>query len=431
MATQFLELKDKGGMNPPRLLRIDERTVSLLGDGYAKELGLLPGTEWTLEQTEQGVLWRRVDDNLLKLYVEATNACNLNCRTCVRNVWEESPSMMSDETFARVIEGLKALPSVQAVHFGGYGEPLVHPKIFDMLREVKSLGLRTEMITNGTLLSAEYCDRLVAADLDLLVVSIDGASETTYDGIRLGSDLDVLLKNLKNLAAARYRANKRTPDLGLSFVAMRDNLEDLLTLKRMASQLRASFILVTNLLPHTEDMKEQILYSTLIASTYPLRTGPNRRDPQVIFPPLDRSQQIMEVVRKLSIGRSNVQMPGVDPNRSRNYCRFVREGVAFVRWDGEISPCMPLLHSYPCYVLGRYKRIQSHSFGSLHQRSLPEIWDSQEYRDFRRRVRRFEFAPCIDCGGCELSESNQENCFGDPAPVCGDCLWAQGIIQCP
>ena len=240
-----------------------------------------------------------------------------------------------------------------------------------------------------------------------------------------------MLKNLKNLAAACYRAYKRTPDLGLSFVAMRGNLEELMTLKRMASQLRASFILVTNLLPHTEDMKDQILYSTLIASTYPLKGGPSRRDPQIIFPPLDRDREITEIVRKLSIGRSNVQMPGTDPNSARNYCRFVREGVAFVRWDGEVSPCMPLLHSYPCYVLGRHKHIQSHSFGSIHERSLPEVWDSQAYRDFRKRVRKFEFSPCIDCGGCELSESNQENCFGDPAPVCGDCLWAQGMIQCP
>ncbi|HAM45069.1 MAG TPA: radical SAM protein [Propionibacteriaceae bacterium] len=412
-------------------ITIDESTLSLFQNGTAKSLGLLPGTEWLLEPTETGITWCRVDDNLLKLYIEATNACNLNCQTCVRNVWDERDGMMADETFARVLAGLQELPAVQTVHFGGYGEPLTHPRIFDMIARVKALGLRAEMITNGTLLSEANCERIVASGLDLLVVSIDGAHESTYDTIREGSELNVVLRNLRTLAAARHKLRQRTPDVGISFVAMKDNLEELLLLKRMAPQLRASFIMVTNLLPHTEDMKDQILYSSLVASTYPIRIGESRSDPLVIMPPLDRTPEISEVLRRLSIGRVNVDMPGLDWNAKRNTCRFVREGVAFVRWDGEIAPCMPLLHSYPCYVLGRYKRIVAHSFGSLHARSLGEIWNDDTYRGFRERVKKFEFSPCIDCGGCQLSESNQENCFGDPAPVCGDCLWAQGIVQCP
>jgi MoaA/NifB/PqqE/SkfB family radical SAM enzyme len=239
------------------------------------------------------------------------------------------------------------------------------------------------------------------------------------------------LKNLKNLSGARRRVGKPPPALGLSFVAMKDNLEELLLLKRMAPLVRASFIMVTNLLPHTEDMKEQVLYSTLTASTYPINTGPSLSDPLVHLPPFDRTREAAEIIRRLTVGRGNIRMPGLDWNGVRNYCRFVREGVTFVRWDGEVSPCMALIHSYPCYVLGRPKDMVSHSFGSINERTLAGIWEGQDYRDFRQRVRQFEFSPCIDCGGCELSESNQENCFGDPGPVCGGCLWAQGIIQCP
>jgi len=36
-----------------------------------------------------------------------------------------------------------------------------------------------------------------------------------------------------------------------------------------------------------------------------------------------------------------------------------------------------------------------------------------------------------DCGGCPLSETNGEDCYGNPAPVCGECFWAQGIVLCP
>jgi hypothetical protein len=36
-----------------------------------------------------------------------------------------------------------------------------------------------------------------------------------------------------------------------------------------------------------------------------------------------------------------------------------------------------------------------------------------------------------EANGCNLSETNEEACFGNPFPTCGGCLWAQGVIQCP
>jgi len=63
---------------------------------------------------------------------------------------------------------------------------------------------------------------------------------------------------------------------------------------------------------------------------------------------------------------------------------------------------------------------------------LDEIWNDPEYMGYRERLHNFVFAPCTFCGGCDLSETNEEDCLGnDIFPVCGGCLWAQGIIQCP
>ena len=62
---------------------------------------------------------------------------------------------------------------------------------------------------------------------------------------------------------------------------------------------------------------------------------------------------------------------------------------------------------------------------------LASIWESPRYRAFRQRARSFDFSPCIDCGGCDLREKNEDDCFGSGFPSCGDCLWAAGFIQCP
>ena len=71
------------------------------------------------------------------------------------------------------------------------------------------------------------------------------------------------------------------------------------------------------------------------------------------------------------------------------------------------------------------------SWATSRERTLGDLWLDSDYVSYRERVQSFAFAPCTFCGGCELAEANQEDCLGNPAPVCGGCLWAQGVIQCP
>jgi MoaA/NifB/PqqE/SkfB family radical SAM enzyme len=113
------------------------------------------------------------------------------------------------------------------------------------------------------------------------------------------------------------------------------------------------------------------------------------------------------------------------------YCRFVHDGAAAISWDGAVSPCIPLMHSYPCYVLGRQKTIRRCTLGNLNEEDIITIWDRPEFVHLRSKVLGFEFSPCAECGGCYMAESNEEDCYGNTFPACGDCLWARGIIQCP
>jgi MoaA/NifB/PqqE/SkfB family radical SAM enzyme len=89
------------------------------------------------------------------------------------------------------------------------------------------------------------------------------------------------------------------------------------------------------------------------------------------------------------------------------------------------------MHSHKYYFRKRSKRILGYHPGNVNETSIKDIWDSQEYRSFRARVRKFEFSPCLDCGGCNLRESNETDCADETFPRCGECLWAAGWIQCP
>lgn len=52
-------------------------------------------------------------------------------------------------------------------------------------------------------------------------------------------------------------------------------------------------------------------------------------------------------------------------------------------------------------------------------------------RHTEEMAREFDYAPCLFGGGCAVTETNDEDCYRNPAPVCGECLWAQGIVRCP
>jgi len=108
----------------------------------------------------------------------------------------------------------------------------------------------------------------------------------------------------------------------------------------------------------------------------------------------------------------------------------MERGVTAISWEGNVSPCLPLFHSHMSYVDGRERFSRHYIVGNVAERDLNDLWNVPEYVAFRKRVQEFEFSPCMICGGCNLFKKNEEDCFGNPFPTCGGCLWAQGVIQC-
>lgn len=390
--------------------------------------GVAPGVEFWAEETPDGVVLRRKDPVLRKVYVEPTAACNLSCRTCVRHSWDEPAGTMTMETYQRLMEGLYEVNSLRTVAFWGFGEPLMHPRIVEMVAMAKDLGATTEVVTNGLLLDERTARGLVDAGLDTLVVSLDGASPEAFADVRSGADLRLVRENVAGLRAIRGD-NGHGPEIGISFVAMRRNVAELPHLRHLASTLGATFVVVSNVLPYTEELKDEILYGLWAGPSYHGRRStwaPEIRLPRMDLRP-DTAEPIVSLLRHDGLAPATPPQVGI----AGGYCRFVSEGSAAVSWNGELSPCIALMHSYRCYVMRREKRIRRYSVGNVRERSIANIWQDDAYVAFRDRVRRFDFAPCTDCGGCDMAESNEEDCIGNTFPVCGDCLWAKGVIQCP
>jgi len=212
------------GSNYIHWAQVDREGRLVLPAEFSHRFGLVPGAAVRIDEETYGLHLHRPVTNLAKIYIEPTNLCNLNCRTCVRNAWEEPLGRMSQVVFSRIIEDTRICASPPIIFWGGLGEPLYHPQIIEMVDKAKQAGCRVELITNGTLLDARLSNDLVEAGLDLLWVSIDGANPDSYADVRLGAALPQIIRNIENFHTLRRTLDDQKPEIGIAFVTMKRNI---------------------------------------------------------------------------------------------------------------------------------------------------------------------------------------------------------------
>ena len=414
--------------NPESLAQVDKEGRLVFPAEVASRFGLLPGAQVRFDEATNNLSLRRPVTHLAKVYVEPTNRCNLECRTCIRNTWEEPLGHMTEATFVRIVSSLWALAPRPTVFFGGFGEPLAHPRIAEMVAQVKALGAPVELITNGTLLTENLSRQLIEARLDVLWVSLDGATPESYTDVRLGAALPQVLDNVTRFRDARRRPFHCAPEIGIVFVAMKRNVADLPAVLRLGHRLDATRFMVSNVLPYTAAMDGERLYARVLND---LTDMPSLWLPHLSLPRLDVTQTTHEPLYQMMRGNWAVSVAGNDLGRVSDRCPFVESGATAISWNGQVSPCLPLLHDHISRLDERERFSRRYVIGNVADNDLNDLWNAPEYVAFRERVQKFDFSPCIHCGGCEFSGANEEDCFGNTFPTCGGCLWAQSVIQCP
>ena len=414
--------------NHSQRARVNEDGNPIIPADVARQYGIQPGGELYLDEKEDGIFLRRPISHLAKVNIEPTSKCNLTCRTCIRNSWDEPMGQMTDAIFDRVISGIQELDSSPSIFFGGFGEPLSHPKIVDMVARAKEISPKVELITNGMLLTEERSHSLHQAGLSFLWVSVDGASPESYADIRIGAALPDIFRNIAHYRYLYLDMTGRDPGIGLAFVAMKRNIADLPELLKMSTRLGVSRYLVTNIIPYTREMCEERLYGRAMDT---LAGVPSSWVPRLDFPPMDTNQYTRDPL--IRIMSANPQYYQMDSSLAelRGRCPFIRQGSTAIAWDGSVSPCLPLMHQYESYLMDMPRSVKRYVIGNITERGIKDIWESREYVDFRKRVDEFDFSPCTVCASCQMAESNEEDCYGNIFPTCGGCLWAQGFIRCP
>jgi pyruvate-formate lyase-activating enzyme len=135
-----------------------------------------------------------------RMYLESTNSCNLQCVMCPNGLGllTRTKGYMDYELFKQIVDEMA--PHVQTTTLHIWGEPLLHPRIYDMIAYCHSRGLHSEISSNATLLTEESSRAILEAGLGSIYLCLDGSTAETYEHVRRRADFEQTRANILRFA---------------------------------------------------------------------------------------------------------------------------------------------------------------------------------------------------------------------------------------
>jgi radical SAM protein with 4Fe4S-binding SPASM domain len=311
----------------------------------------------------------------LPLYVtfEISNACNLNCRMCIRNFIDRKNQLLSLETFKKIIDEVKPL----YVGLTGYGEPLFNKDVFKMIKYCKQKNKRTivKLFTNAMLLNREVIFKLISAGLDILTISLESPSELN-EKIRINSKIDKIKSNIAMINSL----SKGKLEVDINTVVMKDNAKDLKNMIDFVHKHKNSFTLA----PMT-------IYGK--ADNLPLL--PSNLGKEKLITYLDEAIGKAAALGERDVAKDIEAYKKIIQERWDNFAegKLFAKSACFVPWltcyvatNGDVYPC--------CYFYeGGVK------YGNIREKSFNEIWNSKVAQEFRKSMVE-NGRMCTTCATC-------------------------------
>jgi MoaA/NifB/PqqE/SkfB family radical SAM enzyme len=160
---------------------------------------------------------------------EVTNRCNLACPMCTRETVSFIQQDMDLGFIKRLIDDNPRLESIWPY---GFGESLMHPHIFEVIRYARQKGIVVSLSTNGTLLTPENTGQLLRSGLDYLILAIDGATARTYERYRYGARFERVIANVERLLELKNRFNAAI-HITVQMIQMQGNAHEIDRFKSM------------------------------------------------------------------------------------------------------------------------------------------------------------------------------------------------------
>gem|GEM_PF-2782328 len=252
----------------------------------------------------------------------------------------------------------------------GLGEPLLHPDLESMIRLVhrRSPWARIGFNTNGLLLEAKRIAALGNAGLHEMGISLDAATQETFERIRGPHSFTDILDRIRDVV----RLPQPRPKISIAMVIMQPNVHEISAFIELAGELGIDSVGLCDL-SHRWRPQE---------GDDPMAV----RDLETVWREIPRAEQ---KAAELNIDFTYTKLDDVLWPGTFIPCFYLWD-YPYITWDGRLTPCCALPYA------------DQFMFGDLKETSFRELWNGEEYRTMRSQLVANEI-PDI-CEGCHHAE---------------------------
>jgi radical SAM protein with 4Fe4S-binding SPASM domain len=289
----------------------------------------------------------------IHMQIELTSYCNLRCKICPigSGTLRRKPESIDPALFERLMN--EAGPYLLTLSLWGWGEPLLHPRLADILRLTQNRGIITFLSTNGQNLDdPRVLKALIEYPPTYLIVAIDGLTDETNSKYRVGAKIAPILAGVKKLAQMKKEREQHFPILHHRYIVMKHNEHEMPQIKQFGIENHFNMCTVRTL--SIIDAQDEIYHQQLV--------------------PDDRKLQAYEYQNDARVNRND----------------FLCEKAfifAFVFADGTVVDCDQDFNA-------------NHPYGNLSDgRSFADIWWGKRAAKVRRIIRddMDNFSHCQNC----------------------------------
>ena len=309
------------------------------------------------------------------LTIEPSNICQLACPQCPVGIAKKHPkgdavtsprNPFPDYPFSPLADTFRYAHTVQ---FYFQGEPLLNPRLPELIREVAQQGLYTIVSTNAQALDRSMAKRLVVSGLHRIIISMDGLSQSSYEAYRKGGSVEKARAAIRYLREEREIARRQRlisgdyPLIELQCLLLRSN-------EREQALMRKTYRLLG---------ADRLTFKT--AQFYDYQYG------NPLMPARDRDRRYEQCadgtyqLKRHPLRRLWQALTGISP------CYRLWAGCVLTT-NGNVLPCC-------------YDKAHHYAYGNIHHASLASLFRSRQADTFRRTAIRapFQQAPEI-CQNC-------------------------------
>ena len=319
------------------------------------------------------------------VFIEVTNRCNLLCTTCPRTFHDyEEPKDLSLDEFVAIAE---QFPQMERAVLHGIGEPLLNGQLPEMIRYLKGRDVHVLFNSNGTLLTPSWQEALIQSGLDEYRVSLDAAHPELYERIRGRPFLSRVLAHLREFVSTKANLGSDLPRTSLWCMGMRDNVDELVDLVRVAAEIGIPEVYLQRLTYDVDPAErrglgqiDQALFGQLYEHESEVIAECQRqsRDLGIAF----QASGATDPRRSLGAARSPSQRPWMDCRRPWT--------TAYITANGNALPC--------CIAPFATTRYGDLILGNVWEQGFDELWNGEPYRSWREAL--LSDSPRQACTGC-------------------------------